>query len=125
MKSFLLGIGGMLTVLVLAAIIVPQYSDYTDRAITHEILVSIEPLKRDIEKQLLQNKTVVAPEGVLASLSQHVSSLYIYPDGRIQIKGGKIGQIIILTPKLIDTKHVQWQCLGGPNQAMTAACNTD
>ena len=120
MKCFAKGVLGALIVLILAAIAIPQYSDYTDRAITNQVLYSVESIKSSIEKQLLINQPVKLNTNTLSL--ENVKSININVKGVITIKAGKIGQLIILTPELIDDKLVNWKCVGAPDYAMPPNC---
>ncbi len=124
MKCMLLGMAGAFIILLLAAIFIPAYSDYTDRAITSEILISIKDLQRNIEGKLLQKKRVGISTSAIKIKSEHISKIKVLDDGTIRIKGGKIGQVIILVPEVIDEKLVNWECIGGPNQAMPPNCKS-
>jgi hypothetical protein len=124
MKSFLFGIAGALLVLILAAVLIPFYSDYSDRAITGEILISVKELQGDIEKQLIHKEPVTVSTNKAVKESQYISNIKVLNDGTIRIKGGKIGQVIILVPEVIDDKLVNWECIGGPDQAMPINCKS-
>ena len=57
MKSFLLGMAGGFLVLLVAAVLIPTYTDYSDRAITTDMLRDVRPVQEAIEKKLIGNHT--------------------------------------------------------------------
>lgn len=118
MKPFLLGVFGALLVLVLAVILLPLYSDYSDRVMTERMLITLGPLKESIENQLKnKQKIILNPKNY--NLSPHISFIEISEMGVITVRGDGSGQVFILTPS---SNGIKWRCLGGPYKAMPSAC---
>ncbi|WP_237466158.1 pilin [Vibrio stylophorae] len=101
-----------------AAIAVPQYSDYMDRGETGVALNQLEPLKQLVETQLL--KGAALPQS-LDKYSQLFSRFVLLPDGAIVVKIGRSGQVLVLIPK-VEKDGVIWQCIGGSNKAVPPPC---
>ena len=81
MKSFVHGLLGALTVLIVAAIIIPQYSDYTDRGISTVIIHFIKPEQAKIETSLLSETLV--EDKVLLNSHKFIQYLKIQKNGTI------------------------------------------
>jgi len=131
MKSFFLGVFGALTVLISAAIIIPQYNDYVSQVETRRWLRQVKDVQKEIETQLLAGESL--KDGIIEkpviniyhkdhpNFFENVDYFNIRPDGMILIKGGSDKQMIILMPKLIDGK-IHWECIGGSNNALPKQC---
>ena len=128
MKCFLLGILGALLFLTVAALIIPQYSDYTARAETSKWFGQLWPILADIEKNAIQQSSLMnAGRNVIvdkdAFQNLKVNLIEITETGMVILRGGKEGQVIILIPSL-DAEQVTWRCIGGPNRAVSPNCRT-
>lgn len=120
MPCFFKGALGALAVLLLAAIIVPQYSDYRSAAETSLWMAKMEPVKMMIEENAIRLKT-------LNGAGKHIDKAPYAPanatffeirdSGEILLRGGRDGQFVMLTPMLSDGT-VTWRCLGGSKQAV-------
>ncbi len=118
MPCFFKGALGTLLVLVLAAIIVPQYSDYRAAAETSEWLAAVSPMKMQIEQNALRLKTLTGAGKQIDPprfAPHNVPQYEIRDSGEIILYGGRHGQFVMLTPSLADGK-VTWRCLGGSKQ---------
>lgn len=126
MLCFIKGGFGMLFVLILAAIVVPMYCDYTDRVITSKMLISVKPLQEAIEIEIKNNnkKSIVGIDINKFSLSPQIKETIITIDGTIIIQGGEVGQIIVLKPSL-ENSEISWYCLGGTYKTMPVKCRND
>ena len=120
MKSFMLGALGALFMLVISAIIMPQYSDYTDKARTASSLEQVEPLKALIEKSLLESPEMVSSINI-KEYSRKFDFFELLSDGSIVVKHGNAGQVFILIPK-VHGSIVTWQCIGGSNDLIPMMC---
>ncbi len=123
MKSYLFGALGALTVLILAAIIIPQYCDYRAQSETSVWLNHIRPIQNQIENTILENKTV-NDSGLEVNALLHLNDMEytnITRDGVIFLKGGSEGQFITLIPTIIEG-DVIWECVGGSNDNMLPKC---
>ena len=113
----------VLTLLIMTAIIVPQYADYSHRVETREWLRYIKPTQTEIEKNILLNKTV-NDSGVGFKIPPQIKDMEytnITRDGVIFLKGGHKGQFITLIPSIIKGK-VTWKCVGGSTNDMVQKC---
>ncbi len=120
MKCFLKGVAGAVLLLIASAIIIPGYSDYSDRIITNEMLSSVKPLQAAIEIQLGNDKEINV-DVTKYNLSTSITTIRIGSDGAITVQGGKHGQVFILTPTSI-SEATKWHCMGGNYHAMPALC---
>ena len=126
MACFLKGLLGALLMLALAAAIIPQYSDYRALAETSNLLVQLEPVQRAIEADAVKQKS-------FAGMAKHLANTAFIPNkltvfevteaGVIIAKGGRDGQMIILSPSLLDGK-ITWRCLGAPDHDVPARCKS-
>lgn len=124
MKCFLKGAIGALCVLVLAAVIIAQYSDYRARAETDGMLVQLGVVQRAIEADAVKRGTFAgtATQFVHAlPVVTNVRLLEVNDTGTIVAKGGRNGQMIILSPSLIEGK-IRWRCVGAPDKDMPRQC---
>ncbi len=115
MPCFFRGALGALAVLFIAAIVVPNYSDYRARAETSLWLSQMEPVRLRIEDNAKRLKTMGGAGKQLdlpAALLPKVALLEIRDSGEIILQGGRDGQLVILTPSYAAGK-VTWRCLGG------------
>lgn len=123
MKSFFLGALGAILVLVAAALIYPQYSDYRAAAETSGWLAEVLPTTQAITDNTLRlNTTTGAGFGIpKPTFQSHTPSLIeVTANGTVFLKGGTDGQIIVLYPELSGGKVV-WRCRGGSH--VTRACD--
>ena len=124
MKCFLLGMLGTLLILVAAAVIIPQYSDYTARVQTEEWLFLVKPILADIEKNAIQQNSLMnAGRNVNKEALQNanVNLLEITETGVLILSGGRKGQVLILIPSL-NAEQVTWRCIGGPAWIAPSGC---
>ncbi len=121
MPCFFAGAMGALAILIGAAIIIPQYSDYRAAAETDRWLVQMGPIKLMIEENAMRLKTMAGAgkhidlPASLLSPPPGATFFEIRDSGEIIMHGGRDGQLVILTPTLSDGR-VTWRCLGGPTR---------
>lgn len=123
MRCVAKGFIGTLIVLVLAALIIPQYCDYRAAAETDSWLYQIITTQDSIEENIIRNKTVIGSGTGVQSpkFSKHPPSyVKITDNGDIFLKGGHEGQLVVLIPTIKDSK-VEWACIGGSSKA-TRSC---
>jgi hypothetical protein len=125
MKSVLLGMLGALAVLVAAAVIYPQYSDYRARAQTSEWLFEVQEAQRAVAANA-QRRNSLTGSGVgvhRPNFSGTAAPDYfkVTDDGMIFLKGGSDGQLVVLLPSISGT-HVSWACVGGSSKATPSRC---
>jgi hypothetical protein len=119
MSCFGKGFFGALIVLIMTAIILPQYSDYAASAETSVWMYQVAPVQDYVAANAERNRTLV-DSGVGAKrpeFSSNAPSLFeVTKEGTIFLQGGHGGQLVVLIPTLADRK-VSWRCLGGPRKA--------
>lgn len=115
MPCFFKGALGALAVLIGAAIIIPQYSDYRAAAETSGWLAQMDPIRLKIEENAKRLKTMAgAGKHIdLPASPPGVTFFEIRDSGEIIMHGGRDGQLVILTPSFAEGT-VTWRCLGGP-----------
>jgi len=111
---------GAILVLVCVMLILPLYSDYRDRAVTAELLISITPIKIEINDLLIKNEEIKIDLNKY-KLSPKLKTISINSTGVITVQGGDAGQIFILTPSK-KSNSVNWHCQGGSYNAMPSQC---
>jgi hypothetical protein len=127
MKCFLKGLGGALFVLIGAALVVPQYSDYRARAKTSEWLARSQEIQSMIEENAVKQKSLLgAGRGIDVKTFQlaGLDVFEIMDSSTIILRGGPEGQVIVLIPSLSETRVV-WRCIGGPAKAVPAKCRNE
>lgn len=120
MPCFFKGALGAFLVLVAAAIIVPQYSDYLSAAETSLWLSKMEPVKMMVEENSGKLKTLNGAGRHIdkaAFAPNNVTFFEIRDSGEILLQGGRDGQFVMLTPTL-DNGKISWRCLGGSRKAV-------
>ena len=85
MKCFLKGMIGAFVVLLIAAIAIPQYADYSDRAKSDDMLHSIDPLKQKLASLLINQLDINS--GIVEHDSRFIDTLEVFDSGEIFIKG--------------------------------------
>ena len=124
MKCFIKGIVGAAFVLLIVVFITPLYSDYRAAAEVDDWLSQAQALQDSIEKYYLENKTMVGVEKtveITAFSPDNISYFEITSQGRIMIKGGSDGQLIIISPS-IEREKINWKCLGGSDSSVSQKC---
>lgn len=119
--SFTYGAFGAVFVLVAAAIVVPQFSDYRSRAQAGYMLATAEPLQRAVEALATANRTLQG-SGTGVSMAPTFFEATVHPDGVIVLhnRNGS-GQVIVLQPTL-KSSSVTWQCIGGSARDVPENC---
>ena len=120
MKSFLLGALGTILVLTIAAVTIPLYSDYRDKAQTTEMLESLADLQSNIAVKLSAG-IAIKPSEQAGAYSEYIQYLKIFSSGALLVKGGNSGQVFVLIPSKADD-DITWNCIGGNNDAMPPSC---
>jgi Tfp pilus assembly major pilin PilA len=127
MKCFLKGLGGALFVLIGAALVIPQYSDYTARAQTSAWLAQIREIQSVIEQNAVKQKSLLgAGRGIDTKTFQAVGiELFeITESSMVILRGGAEGQVIVLIPSLSEDRVV-WRCIGGSAHAVPSVCRNE
>jgi type II secretory pathway pseudopilin PulG len=124
MRCFLKGVLGAVLVLVLAAMAIPQYADYRARAETDMLLGQLHAVQQRIEAVASEQKSFL---GVAKGIAKpafsriEVTVFEITQSGAIIVKGGRDGQMLVLSPSF-DAEKITWHCVGGPTKDMPAKC---
>lgn len=124
MKSFILDCLGAVILVALAALAFPTFTNYRAR---HEVdgwLSQIQPVQAQIAARATQQgKLEGSGANIAPPLFESVRPdiLLIEPDGRIILKGGNSGQMLLLIPSL-NAGQIRWTCLGGPDDALPEHC---
>jgi hypothetical protein len=117
MKSFISGLLVGLFFLIIFTIPLPAYLTMQQRAKSLDILLSIEPIKKEVEQSLLLKKAI-EPK-TINNINKYILFVKIKNDGTIIIKATDQGQLFILTPSITNSE-VTWDRMGGPNKDMPA-----
>jgi hypothetical protein len=124
MSCFGKGFFGALIVLVIAAIVIPQYADYAASAETSAWMAQVVPTKEYVAANAERSRTLVN-SGLGAKRpdfsSRAPSYFEVTKDGTIFLQGGREGQLVVFVPALTEGK-VSWRCIGGSRKA-TMRCN--
>lgn len=125
MKSFIFGALGAIFVLISAAIIMPQYSDYRAQSEISDWLNIIHDTQLSINSKAISAGSLndVGKKIMLPRLSSKIDYFEITNTGTILIKGGLAGQFIALIPTIKDGE-VNWVCIGGSNEHMVSKCKS-
>lgn len=118
---FIRGALGALVILIAAAVIVPQYADYKERAANAMMYDESASLRQAVEARILelggiQNSGIgvqIPPPGSYrANLTR---------DGIIILQGAAFGHVLVLSPAFHEGAVI-WQCTGGPPKDMPRQC---
>ena len=125
MSCFGKGFFGAIMVLVIAAIVIPQYADYAASAETSAWMKQVGPAKDYVAANAERSRTLVN-SGLGAKRPDFSSRAPLYfevtNDGTIFLQGGREGQLVVFVPVLTKGK-VAWRCIGGSRKA-TMRCNS-
>jgi hypothetical protein len=119
-RSFAWGALGAFLVLVAAAIVVPQYSDYRSRADADNMLVIVQPLQQEVEAHAAASHSLQGSGSGVKMAPQFFDAI-VQQDGVIVLHGHSFGQVIVLMPTLSSGK-VTWRCLGGSAGDVPPSC---
>ncbi|NHZ81032.1 hypothetical protein F2P44_17385 [Massilia sp. CCM 8695] len=81
-------------------------------------------MQRAIEGDAVKPKSFAGMAKHLANpamMPNKLTAFEISEAGVIIAKGGRDGQMIVLSPSLLDGK-IQWRCIGAPDHDMPARC---
>jgi Tfp pilus assembly major pilin PilA len=121
-RAFLSGVAGAFVVLAIAAIVVPQYGDYTARARASSVLWSLERIQERVSAQAQANHSLVGSGiGIAEPPGEYVSAVTVLPDGVIVAVGTHFGQVFVLVPSYSDG-NVAWQCIAGSAKDVPTHC---
>ena len=123
-KCFL---AGALLFFVMAAVIIPQYSYYTEAVRLSEWLTGVRNIQADIEINAIKQNSLMNADRdldkeVFKNTKRKPDLFEITEAMTIILRGGGKGQIAILVPSL-GAERVTWHCVGGgPNSAVPSGC---
>jgi hypothetical protein len=121
-RSFFFGALGALLVLVAAAIVVPQYSDYRARARGSEMLFYVRPVQDLVASRAIALQSLSgAGVGLRYETPASVKELIVREDGTLVVVGSHFGQVFVLMPSY-SAGVVSWRCLGGSAKDVPATC---
>lgn len=124
MKRFVLDCLGAIIIVALASLALPLYTDHRARHEVEGWLSQLQPTQQAIAARAQSRSSLqgsgreIPPPRFEAS---RPALLQIEADGRILLKGGHSGQMLLLIPHL-DQRQVRWTCVGGPDDAMPERC---
>jgi hypothetical protein len=121
-RCFFWGALGAFIVLLAAAILVPQYADYKDRAANTTAYDDSLALRESIGARILELGSV-ENSGTNIQVPADASYKAITRDGTIILQG-RYGHVLVLTPSL-DQGAVNWHCVGGPPKDMPLLCRAE
>ena len=113
---------------ILAAVALPAYQDYTNRAKVSEMILAGADAKLNVAEYAQVNGTLVnSGTGIsIATGGKNVmtAGTVVSANGTITVLGSGIGSgvTLILTPVLTASGVIQWTCTGSPNKLMPASC---
>lgn len=120
---------GIAVIGILAAITIPAYGDYTNRAKVSEMILAGADAKIYIAEYAQANGSLInSGSGLSINTSgKNVGSGSVSADGVITVTGSGIGTgtqpTLTLTPTLDETTGVvTWVCSGSPSKLMPASC---
>jgi hypothetical protein len=120
-SCFLRGILGGSVVLLAAAVAIPQYADYKERAANTDIFNEALPLREAIEARIVELGSVEnSGHGIQMPDSKNYKAI-VTRDGVILMQGLRYGHVMALIPSL-DQGAVSWRCIGGPSKDMSLKC---
>ncbi len=132
MKCFGLGFAGALLFALLAAMIWPQYSNYTARAQATEWLALVRPIQAQIEANALKQQSLNGAGSQIAPPDfhpQHKPARFeVKPSGEILMLGNEV--MLLLTPSLNSAaslapagqQSLTWRCVGAPLANLPSPC---
>lgn len=124
--SFLAGSIGMILLIVGYFFVTTQYNNYILRSQTSSWFNEIDPLLEAVEREIRQknsrNVNVKDDEDIFLKKAEHVDTLAVTDAGLVIIRGGNIGQVVVLIPAL-EGEKVSWRCKGGPDYAIPNICD--
>ncbi len=112
---------------ILAAVALPAYQDYTNRAKVSELIIAGADAKINVS-EFAQVKSTLTSSGVglaVNTAGKNVDSTSsISANGIISVLGSgfPVATNVTLTPTLDPSGVVTWVCTGGPSKYMPASC---
>jgi hypothetical protein len=120
-SCFLRGVLGAFIILLAAAIAVPQYGDYKERAANAAIFDESLALRQSIEVRIQALGTVENSGFGIKVPDDRNYKADVTRDGTVILQGLRYGHVLVLTPSL-DQGVVSWSCMGGPPKDMHLQC---
>ncbi|HEX5055814.1 MAG TPA: hypothetical protein VFX02_04880 [Gammaproteobacteria bacterium] len=121
-RCFWWGAFGAFVVLLAAAILVPQYADYKDRAANTASYDESLMLRESIAARIIELGSV-ENSGTNIQAPADAGYKAVTRDGAIILQG-RYGHVLVLTPSL-DQGAVTWKCVGGPPKDMPRPCRPE
>ena len=125
-RCFFVGVLGAVLVLGAAAILVPTYGDFQDRAALDETIGELDPYRDKIARNALSQGSIERSGVGIQISSEDLSRLSldfarIFPDGTMAVRHAQYHQVVVWEPSIADGK-VSWKCIGGPRQSVPPQC---
>lgn len=118
---FLWGMLGAFGVLIAAAVVVPQYADYRERAANTEMYNEASALRQAVESRILELGTVENSGLNIQTPAAQSYEAIVSREGIVILQGMQFGHVLVLMPSLNQDK-VSWHCIGGPVKDMPLQC---
>jgi Tfp pilus assembly major pilin PilA len=120
----MLGASGALLVLVAAAVIVPQYADYTARASAAGALNDLRELQERVAARALSSQSLSGSGvGISQSPPPSLREITVLADGVVVAVASRFGQVIVLVPSY-SNGSVSWRCMAGSAKDVPPPCRT-
>lgn len=121
---------GIAVIGILAAIAIPAYSDYTNRAKTAQALQSANEVKMEVEQYIVKNGRLPAAAEFAAQKRSvpNVANIEVVERGIVLVRflpqQGQLGDQTIEVTPVIDNGRLSWNCFGGtlPARFRPASC---
>lgn len=109
-----------------AAILIPTYGDFRDRAALDKSILELGPYRDKIASNALSQGSIDRSGAGIRISSEDLSRLAldyarIFPDGTMTVRHAQFHQVIVWEPSIVDGK-VSWKCIGGPRRGVPPNC---
>ena len=106
----------------LAAIAIPQYSDYTDISKTEKMILLANEAKAAISEALIKNSSIAnLDKESLLQKGKYLRYMHVSDSGEIFLYGDSNGTFVILTPKIVNNS-IKWLCYAQPSNNVPSRC---
>jgi hypothetical protein len=125
--NFLSGIVCAILFLIAYHVITSQYESYVLQSQTSQWLSNVKLLQAAIENKLIaRNDSAEADingtKQIFLQSAELIDTLVVTDAGLVIMRGGNIGQVVVLIPSL-EGERVSWRCKGGPDYAIPKICD--
>lgn len=123
MKCFIYGITGVLLTMAVLFVLRTQYGDYLAKVESDRWMTALGPLRKEVEEHAIERHSL-NDSGVnihKPQLDKNVEIFDVFDSGVIVVKGGRVGQLLLLVPTM-SGQNVTWRCMVGGKDAMPVQC---